>query len=357
MKKIILLAGLFFFYLNLTNSQNTPTFQLSQHRSDSVEVLISGIEHLNVEESDWSTSLSVFVQGSKISIPGTYSVTGNTLHFLPDFPFEEGIGYRINYFGNDTLFVIPKTAREAAVVNTIYPTTNQIPENLLRFYIYFSAPMRDGNFLDHIHLFDEKGKDLKGIFFDNQYELWNEDFTRLTILVDPGRVKTGLQANEQLGRAFQVGKQYKLVIDKSWKTISGQTLAENYAKEFYGVEADLATPDKEHWKLMIPEANTKKPMVIHFGKSIDHVSAYQFIKIIKQSQSVIAGKLKLEENESIMLFYPLEKWESGEYQIMINSRFEDIVGNNLNGLFDHQSGTLKNKREGIIENIDFTISN
>jgi len=352
-KKILLLVGLCSFNLVQAQNQSTPTLQLSRQRAGSVEAIVSGINHLNNAESSWSDSLQVFVQGSTIPISGTCSVTGNNLYFAPDFPFEEGIGYRFNYFGKDTLIVIPETKKKAALVIQIYPTTDQIPENLLRFYIYFNSPMRDGNFLDYIHLLDEEGNDLKGVFFDNQYELWSENFTRLTILVDPGRVKTGLRANVQLGRAFQKGKRYKLVIDKNWKTLGGQTLAKNYVKEFYGAEADLIAPDKELWNVTAPEANSKKPLIIRFGQSIDHVSARKFMNITDHSQALIAGELKLENDDSVMRFYPNKKWQDGKYQILINSRLEDIVGNNLNGLFDHQSGTLKNQQEGIIARLHF----
>ena len=50
------------------------------------------------------------------------------------------------------------------LVTAIYPEQNILPENILKFYIHFSEPMREGNFLDHIHLLDSKGKDLKGVF-------------------------------------------------------------------------------------------------------------------------------------------------------------------------------------------------
>ncbi len=42
-------------------------------------------------------------------------------------------------------------------------------------------------------------------FFDNVYELWSDDHRQITILVDPGRVKTGLKENLKRGRAFIAG--------------------------------------------------------------------------------------------------------------------------------------------------------
>lgn len=241
----------------------------------------------------------------------------------------------------------------AAKVIAIYPSTDEIPVNLLRFYIYFDQPMREGNFLDHIQLLDENGKDITGVFFDNQYELWNEDHTRLTVLVDPGRVKTGLAAYEELGRAFEVGKQYQLVIDKSWQAINGATLSESFTKEFVGVAAQTQGVDKANWDVIPPTSNTKKPLEIHFGPPFDHLAAQRFIVIVDDGNKRINGNLELVKNETVLLFYPAKKWQMAEYQIAINHRLEDVVGNNLNGAFDHKIGTLKNVQEGMPERLTF----
>ena len=37
-------------------------------------------------------------------------------------------------------------------------TTNVLPENQLKLYLYFSAPMQNGDAWRHIHLLDQAGK-------------------------------------------------------------------------------------------------------------------------------------------------------------------------------------------------------
>lgn len=87
-------------------------------------------------------------------------------------------------------------------VEEVYPSSNILPENLLRFYIYFSEPMMTSDSLESVYLADSNGKKLKGVFFKNRFDLWSSDKTRLTLLFDPGRVKTGLVAHNKMGRAF-----------------------------------------------------------------------------------------------------------------------------------------------------------
>lgn len=246
-------------------------------------------------------------------------------------------------------------AAEYTAVNVVavYPSTDKIPVNLLRFYIYFSQPMREGNFLDYIHLLDENGKEITGVFFDNQYELWNEDYTRLTILIDPGRVKTGLAAHEKMGRAFEVGKKYQLHIDKNWQTINGASLDQSFIKEFKGVAAQMEGINQSNWNVELPKSGTKTALKIHFGKALDHISAQRFIVILGKNEKRLEGKVALNEDETVLSFYPSENWQSTSYQILINARLEDIVGNNLNGAFDHKIGSLKNEQEGKLERLTF----
>ena len=52
----------------------------------------------------------------------------------------------------------PKTA--PTVVTQVYPTADRLPENQLKFYLHFSAPMSRGDVYKHIKLLDDKGKPL-----------------------------------------------------------------------------------------------------------------------------------------------------------------------------------------------------
>src|SRR6056297_3284815 len=72
----------------------------------------------------------------------------------------------------------------------IYPTAGELPANLLRFFVYFPQPMDRSDILDHILLVDDAGSEVTGAFLENRYDLWSPDATRLTVLLDPGRVKT-----------------------------------------------------------------------------------------------------------------------------------------------------------------------
>ena len=44
------------------------------------------------------------------------------------------------------------------MVAQVYPSADVLPENLLKFYVHFSGPMRGGHIYDHVRFRDEAGK-------------------------------------------------------------------------------------------------------------------------------------------------------------------------------------------------------
>ena len=232
----------------------------------------------------------------------------------------------------------------------IYPTTGSIPVNILRFYIQFSSPMQEIDILRHIKLTNEKGENITGVFFENQYELWNKDRTKITLIIDPGRVKSGLFANNEMGRAFDEGKKYTLEVDSLLLDFKDQKLSESFTKKFVAVKEDNIPPDPKLWKLSLPKTNTKNNISIAFNDKIDHISAQTLIRIFKDKKP-INGKILLAIDEEKISFVPNNKWKKGKYQILINPQLEDISANSVNQIFDHKLLDFKpNNKDNITLN-------
>ena len=97
---------------------------------------------------------------------------------------------------------VQATTRVAAV----YPSRDFLPENLLHFYIHFSAPMSRGEAYQRIKLIDSTGKPVDAPFLELDEELWSPDGTRFTLIFDPGRIKRGLRPREEVGTGAGVGQ-------------------------------------------------------------------------------------------------------------------------------------------------------
>jgi len=231
-------------------------------------------------------------------------------------------------------------------VEEVYPTTSQIPENILRFYVYFSEPIKDGSTIKSIHIFNEDNVEVNlydtnssstGIFLETLEELWSPDYQRITLILDPGRVKTGLEANLELGRSFESGKKYTMEIDTEIEALSGEKLVKKFRKEFQVVSEDRIPPNDDNWKIVIPKENTFDPLRIEFNDILDHAQMISFIRVYDSSNSSLEGEVKFKNNESIWEFYSNSKWEKGNYSIKIDVRLEDLAGNNIQGKFDRDA--------------------
>lgn len=255
--------------------------------------------------------------------------------FSPYFPFTEGMEYVAFYPGVSLLkFQIPKTAHPVTKLVAIYPKQDTVPENLLKMYIHFSAPMSVGNSYRHLQWRSAEGDTLVLPFLELEPELWNEDRTRLTLWLDPGRVKRDLVPNQLLGAPLVAGKDYRLVVDKNWKDIHGNPLKGDFQIYIRVGEADRERPKPDAWNLIQPEAGSRQALVLNFGEVLDFALMQKTISVWNQQDQQIIGQIQIGPKQDNWQFYPETPWQSGTYKILIDSKLEDLAGNNLNRNFD-----------------------
>jgi len=110
------------------------------------------------------------------------------------------------------------------------------------------------------------------------------------------------------------------------------------------VDADRISPTPENWSLVLPKGNTKDPLIIRFGESLDHALATKALEIIAPSGQPINGNVVLQKEDTEWVFTPSNNWKASSYSIQIKAELEDVAGNNLNRLFDRnieKEDTLK----------------
>jgi len=294
-------------------------------------------------EARWRALLQVFLDLGEnppievAPILGAYEVEDELIRFSPRYPWIEGQRYHARFMHDGIVsasFAIPKRAAAPTRILQVYPSADVLPENLLRFYIYFSAPMREGEALRHIQLLDSEGQNLDGVFLDRVEELWDPTGTRLTLLFDPGRVKTGLVAHERLGRALDAGRSYRLLIDALWRDARGEPLGSPAEKQFLAAPAKQSAPDVSAWRLRAPKSGTNTPLSIRFPDPLDHALLLEFLQVRRADDSVVRGDIALGAAETLWEFRPWDVWAAGDYAVHVDTRLEDVAGNNLNGLFD-----------------------
>lgn len=215
----------------------------------------------------------------------------------------------------------------------IYPTATELPENLLRMYVYFPKPMAaDG--LAHVRLLDAQDVPVNGVFLASREDLWSPDRRRLTLLLDPGRVKTGLVAHDTMGRALVPGQTYTLEISGATMDAEGCPFGQDIRHAFTVTEADLSTPNPAEWSVSTPKADSSDPVIVDLGTTHDHLSMAYRLRVVDRHAKLVPGSIALGPDEASWLFTPRTPWEAATYDLLIDERLEDLAGNRPGALFD-----------------------
>jgi len=268
-------------------------------------------------------------------LSGSYAVEGGAVRFTPQYPLRAGMTYQASFnapAGTNHTFKITVQAAPApppARVTAIYPSASTLPENQLRFYIHFSAPIAAGEAYQHVKLLKANGQEVKRAFLELGEELWDGSGQRLTLLFDPGRVKKGLKPREEFGPVLEPGETYRLVIDKSWKDANNQPLAAYFEKRFTAGSAVEAAVDWKEWKIDAPAAGSRDALTIHFPRPLDHALLARMIGVESAPGKTLDGEILIADEERRWQFMPAQPWPAGQLTLVVEKTLEDSAGNNL----------------------------
>jgi hypothetical protein len=221
----------------------------------------------------------------------------------------------------------------STIVRAIYPSGDPIPENQLRMYIEFSAPMGLRSGIEYLQLLDEHGIDVPGPFLPLDYEFWNRDHTRFTVFFDPGRVKKGILPNRQMGRALQAGHSYRLVVRADWRDANGVPLKDAFTRSFRVGPADTQPLNPAEWRIAAPKPGGRSPLVVTFPEPMDRGLLLRALAA-RRNGEVLDGDIAIEANETRWTFTPRDPWRAGPYELLAMSILEDRAGNQIGRAFE-----------------------
>jgi hypothetical protein len=302
--------------------------------------------------TEWRERFPIRVQSPRLSeappMLGRYSKHGQTIRFVPRFGWSPGVHYYACVVLDRSVpdakpgdraaaqleFTMsqPELPPPAKVV-AVYPSGDVLPENHLRFYLHFSAPMQQGDSYRHVNLVDGEGASIAEAFLELGEEMWDRSGTRLTLLIDPGRIKRGLKPREDVGPVFEQGKKYTLAIEADWRDANGQSLATRYTKAYQVGEPDETQPDIHRWAFALPTVGARDPLVVTLNEPLDHAMLERVVRVIRGEQR-LAGKVEVLDGERVWQFTPREPWQPGTYRLVADTTLEDSAGNSLGRAFE-----------------------
>jgi len=302
---------------------------------------------------------SIRLKGSETPILGEYFQKEESLVFRPVIPFswdQEYEIYKKDHFHLEFMVRAPEKVIRPKLLG-IYPKLDTVPENLLKMYFEFDSPMQQSqSSLDFIKVFNRTTGEQVDIFLSLENELWNLEKTRLTLWLDPGRIKKDLIPNQERGIPIEAGNQYELIVERHFSGGNhGADLGKNYTKRLYVAKRDQQSPNVDEWKLTLPKSKSKEGLGIEFDEFLDVILVNESIKITDENNESISGNLLTSKKGNNTLFIPAKPWGKGSYKILIGSKLEDLAGNNLNRLFDVDLETRGEVDTSVIKTISFRI--
>jgi hypothetical protein len=312
---------------------------------------LSSLRDENLDESGWQSVLRVTAGDQPAAdvpaVIGTYAVKDDAVTFTPRFPFVPGAKYQVAFdprtIARDgepvtEIVGLPPVATEpSTVVTAIYPAADVVPENLLRVYVEFSAPMGNAPGRDFVTLVDRTGgkhEVVEGAFLPVEAEFWSPDHKRYTLILDPGRVKEGILPNRQRGRPLRAGRQYAFEVSPMWTDANRLPLKTGYTHTFRAGPAQKNAIKLSDWKVGEPRAGSSDPLAVNFTLPVDHSIIIRALTVETKNGSIVAGKATLNADATEWRFTPDKAWQAGDYTLVAQSYLEDPQGNQIDHPFE-----------------------
>lgn len=295
----------------------------------------------------WQHFVRLDVAGNDLApVAGRYVVTDDAVEFHPAFPLEAGRAYvarvdpgqlptpRSGPAITTTVALAADPRAPATSVVAVFPSADVWPENMLRFYVHFSAPMSRGQGTRFVHLQDAEGKEIADAILAAYADLWNPEQTRLTVFFDPGRVKRGVGPNVALGRAIVAGRSYRIVVDREWPDAHGQPLAAGFTRTFTAGAPAYRALSTRDWRVAPPRAGSRDDLAVMFPGPLDRALLERAIGVRTADGRSVPGTVTVSPGDARWQFVPATPWAAGAFELVALSLLEDPAGNRIGRAFE-----------------------
>lgn len=260
----------------------------------------------------------------------------------PRFPLRHGVHYSLdlNLMGEDLALSLILPAAKAALptVTGFSPSQSVIPANTLRLYLRFSEPMARGQVRKALRLLQEDGREVDSPFLNLDTELWDPSQTRVTLLLDPGRIKHGVGPNSRVGAPLRQGERYRLVVVGTMTSARGAPLGENVEVTFRAGPPEQRAIAPGNWSVEIPPAGSLAPLSVAFDRIMDSGASRRMLFVEGPAGERIKGRISTDGGG--WSIFPERPWSIGSYSLHIAAELEDISGNTVSAPFDAPAGTM-----------------
>jgi hypothetical protein len=180
----------------------------------------------------------------------------------------------------------------------------------------------------------DTGEELEDVFLAFDPELWDPARTRLTVLLDPARIKRGLAPHRQVGYPLVEGVDVELVVDRGFRDARGVPLRAAFVQRYH-VGPDLRSiVEPSSWTIDVPPAGSCEPLVVHFGRPLDAALVARCLLVVDGTEAPQPGAAAIGAEERSWWFRPATAWAADAHELVVDAVIEDVAGNSVARIFD-----------------------
>lgn len=265
---------------------------------------------------------------------GEFEVGADLLLFRPRHPFLAGTRYAlVGPRGNVWTLESQRTAAPQTAVEAIHPSARELPLNVLRLYIHFSAPMSEGWARRAVQVRRLSGELIEGALLEMDPELWDPGRRRLTVLFEPGRIKRGLVPNLEAGYPLSEGQSAVVSVERSFRDAAGQELRSGAERSYLIGPPLRQRVEPARWRWWHPALGSREPLRLHFDRPLDHALLAGCLRVLGPAGELV-GRAEAGSEERSWSFVPEQPWQPGQHALQVDTRLEDVAGNSVRRVFD-----------------------
>ena len=288
------------------------------------------------------------------SVAGKYEVDGDTLCFVPTYPFISGTSYTVlvhhslveaaatSELDDFDPFTITRPSDDvmepAAFVVEVHPNAEEVPRNLLRFYSSLLGP-DERRLRRRPRARRRRGNPrtaARSAPPDGPRALGPRPDTRATVLFDPARIKRGLAPHREAGYPLREGATIEVVVDAGFADAHGRPLADEFVRRYRVVGDVRRRVEPAEWEIEAPGSGTRDPLVVRFDRPLDHALLQRCLAVVDAEAAHLPGRVAVPDGERSWEFTPAAEWPDARCALVVDTTLEDLAGNSVARVFDRE---------------------